>query len=197
LTELKLINLRFKEPDLMTEMIKCYQSDFKLQSISLSKLNLDARCIDELVKVLENRPSCLKELDISWNKMSSNHLEKIFKAIRTNQYIRSLNVSFNPISRSSRIKDLSFFVRNNPNLQHLNLSGVLQTPFQVTKMIKKAKKAQSLLSLHLSHTSIDDHLTQYILDKLLAVDHRSTASLSRLYPRMNERLDWKEKYELV
>ena len=65
------------------------------------------------------------------------------------------------------------------------------------KIVKKAKKTQSLLSLHLSYIPMEDPLVSYILKKLEARDQRSQIESNHLYHKMNESLDWKEKYELV
>jgi len=69
------------------------------------------------------------------------------------------------------MKDLGFFMRQNMYLQHLDLSGLLQTSKQVKKIVKKAKKTISLLSLHLNYTPAlteDTTLNRYIELKLKA-----------------------------
>ena len=76
----------------------------------------------------------------------------ICESLRGNGHIRSLNIAYNPVSKTDDVKELGLFLRQDTSLQHLDLSGVLQTSFQVRRIIKKAKKTRSLLALHLSHT---------------------------------------------
>lgn len=49
------------------------------------------------------------------------------------------------------------------------------------KIIKKAKKTQSLLSLHLSYIPMEDSLVKYIVKKLEARDERSDIESNHLY----------------
>ena len=94
-----------------------------------------------LVKVLGRKAPCLKELDISWSNMTTLQMNAVFRALKGNTYLRSVNVAFNPISKNDNCKALGDFVRQNISLQHLDLSGVLQTQRQVKRIVKKAKKA--------------------------------------------------------
>ena len=96
----------------------------------------------------------LKQLDISWNKISTKQMTKFLETLKGNFHIISLNIAFNPVSKTDNIKPLEWFIRQNYSLQYLDLSGVLQTPLQVQRVVKKFKKSQSIISVHLSHTPV-------------------------------------------
>jgi hypothetical protein len=53
-------------------MLVHFTSDFKLENLTLSKLNLESRQIDEICKFLKTSPHSLKMIDLSWNKIQ-NH----------------------------------------------------------------------------------------------------------------------------
>ena len=72
--------------------------ELKLQSLSISRLNLEARSADMLAKVLGKKAPCLKELDVSWNNMTTVQMNSVFRALKGNTYLRTVNVAFNPIS---------------------------------------------------------------------------------------------------
>ena len=48
-------------------MLVSLTDDFKLQTLSLSKLNLDFRQIAEIINFLNKAPHSLKSIDLSWN----------------------------------------------------------------------------------------------------------------------------------
>ena len=50
---------------------------------------------------------------------------KLMQAIRSNFNIRYLNIAFNPFDKADPLLELGNFIRQNPNLQHIDLSGTL------------------------------------------------------------------------
>lgn len=101
---------------------------------------------------IEKHPTYLENIDISWNNFSNREYEKVFDAIRHNYHIKYLNLAYNPCSKTDKLISLGNFVRQNPHLQHIDLSGVLQNPAQVRRIIKKIKKSQAIIVCHLSST---------------------------------------------
>lgn len=53
---------------------------------------------------------------------------------------------------NDNMKELRRLLKTSTSLQHLDLSGVMQTPQQVTSVVKRVKHSQSLLSVHLEQT---------------------------------------------
>lgn len=78
-----------------------------------------------LVRVLGRKAPCLKDLDISWSNMTTVQMNAVFRALKGNTYLRSVNAAFNPISKNDDCLELGDFIRQNVSLQHLDLSGVL------------------------------------------------------------------------
>ena len=80
-----------------------------------------------LEKLLAEKKPSLHAVDISWNKISTKNMTKLMQAIRSNYHIKSLNIAFNPFDKEDPLPELGNYIRQNANLQHLDLSGVLQT----------------------------------------------------------------------
>ena len=134
-------------------------------------MKLEPRSTDLLVDILAAKMPCLENVDISWNRMGASQIRRICEAARPNHYLRSLSLAHNPVSRTDPLLELGQFIRRSAGLQHLDLSGVLQTPAQVKRVVKKVKRSASLLAVHLSHTpciKADVGLQLYIRDKLHA-----------------------------
>lgn len=132
--------------------------------------------------------------------MTPTQMKRVFEALRSNLHLKSLNLAFNPVKEDDDVKDLGNFVRQNFNLQHLDLSGVLRTETQVQKIVKKAKKAQSLVSLHLNHTPCiqrNENLLDYIVKKLDAKNLIKNQDGQLSAPPVKHRFDWRDKYEMV
>lgn len=153
----------------MCKLLSGLDNDMRLQSLCLAKVNLEPTSIKMLVKVLEMKATCLRELDISWNKIPTRQMSQILATLKGNYYLTRLNIAFNPVSRTDPLKELGTFLKQNESLQHVDLSGVLQTSAQVRRVVKKAKRAPALLALHMNHTPclhIDSNLRSYIDTKL-------------------------------
>ena len=131
LHELKLVDVKCCDAEVVSQILIELLRDFRLRSFSFSKMSMDVRSLNYLVTIFEQKLPSLIEIDVSWNKIPAEKMKSICKALKTNSYIRSLNFAFNPVSRDDNMKELGYFVRNNPVLQHLDLSGVLQTPSQI------------------------------------------------------------------
>lgn len=54
-------------------------------------------------------------------------MQTLFESLTQNNVIRSLNVSYNSISISDKLTQLCTFIKKCTTLQHLDLSGMLQT----------------------------------------------------------------------
>ena len=115
-------------------------------------------------------------------------MKEIILAICKNNNLQYLNISFNPCSQTDKLKLFGNYIRQNSKLQHLDISGVLQTKTQVRRIVKKFKKSQSLLSIHLNHTHCianDFKLQKYIEKKL--------QFRSKIYSVKHTELDKKRK----
>jgi hypothetical protein len=67
LTEIKLVNVKISNASIFQNMLEALTVEFKLQTLSLSKLNLDFRQISEIINFLSKAPHSLKSLDLSYN----------------------------------------------------------------------------------------------------------------------------------
>jgi len=56
---------------------------------------------------------CLVNVDVSWNNAGSVAMGRLFDALRTNNHIKSLNVSFNPVAKTDKLDNLRAFMRTN------------------------------------------------------------------------------------
>ena len=138
-------------------------------------------------------------------------MKLICEALRNNHHIQSLNIAFNPVSAKDKLKELGSFIRQNASLQHLDLSGVLQTSVQVRRVVKKLKKSRALIAVHLSHTpciKMDLALQLYIVKKLDARNKIIPAdkieeNTIKKWQNYNDpaeiaaKVNWKYKYELI
>ena len=69
-------------------------------------------------------------------------MKTLFASLRHNHYVEHLNISFNPIPADDvKLKDFGNWLRKNANLQHVDISGCLQTAAQVKRVVKKIKKS--------------------------------------------------------
>jgi len=93
--------------------------------LCLAKVNLEPTGINMLIRVLEMKATCLRELDISWNKIPTRQMSQILAALKGNYYLTRLNIAFNPVSKTDPLKELGTFLKQNESLQHVDLSGVL------------------------------------------------------------------------
>lgn len=171
LKELKLIKPKLKDQGLIEKLLQEILKSIKLESLALQGILLGRQSHKLLCEIIEVKMPCLEHIDLSWCKMGTLQLEKLLESARGNHYIQTLNLAHNPVSAKHDLESLCAFIKNNPQLQHLDLSGVLQTPEQVRRVVKKAKKSVSLLVLHLSSTpciQFDEGLKKYIMRKLKA-----------------------------
>ena len=95
----------------MYKLLEYLRTDLKLQTLTLSRIDLDVRSADMLTKVLGRKAPCLKELDISWSNMTTVQMNGVFRALKGNTYLRSVNVAFNPISKDDNCLELGNFIR--------------------------------------------------------------------------------------
>ena len=211
LLELRLVDVKVSDQKSIFNLLTNVLQDIRLQTLALSKVRLEDRNVSLLCKIIDAGMPCLKNIDISWNKISTRLMKELFVALRPSQYIRNLNVAFNPVSSTDKLKELGMFIKQNTSLHHLDLSGVLQTAAQVQRVVKKTKRSQSLLALHLSHTmciKMDIALQLYIQKKLQIVNKISGAhqiQRDRVMKYQNytdpdeiaQKVTWKYKYELV
>lgn len=134
-------------------------------------------------------------------------MSRLFEAVRQNNHLVSLNLAFNPVSKKNELTELGSFLKRSTNLQHLDLSGVLQTSAQVKRIVKKAKRSPSLVALHLSHSQCikgDVGLQLYIKQKLGITNsmdpENETVNKSQTFTDPEELVDnipnWKNKYAL-
>lgn len=144
-------------------------TSLRLENLTLSGVPLSRDSTKMLIKIMEDKMPCLFYLDLSWCRLKTDQLQSLLDSIMTNNYLQDLNIAYNPVSVSATLDSLCTFIRTNSQLQHLNLSGVLQTTQQVKRIVKRAKKSLSLLSLHLSSTPCllySSQLQTYIIKKL-------------------------------
>jgi len=138
--------------------------------LTISKVGgLESRSIDVLVQLFAEKKPSLSSIDISWNKISTANMKKLMQALRSNYQVKSLSIAFNAFDKEDPLLEFGNFIRQNPNLQHLDVSGALQTAEQVRRVVKKVKKSLSILSVHLSHIhciSQSFEIQRYIRRKL-------------------------------
>lgn len=112
---------------------------------------------------------CLREIDLSWNRFTPAQMTTLFASLRYNYYVENLNLAFNPFPAEDKLKDFGSWLRKNETLQHLDISGCLQTAAQVRRVVKKIKKSPSILAVHMLNTpciAADYDLQLYIEKKL-------------------------------
>ena len=97
-----------------------------MQKLTISKVGgLETRSVEILEQLFAEKKPNLHTIDISWNKISTKNMTKLMQAVRSNYHIKSLNIAFNPFDKEDPLLELGNFIRQNNNLQHLDLSGVL------------------------------------------------------------------------
>ena len=111
LKELKLIGAQVREPGLMCKLLSSLTTEMRLQSLSLAKVSLEPAAIKMLIKVLELKSTCLRELDLSWNKIPAKKMSQILATLKGNYYLTSLSIAFNPVSKTDPIKELGSFLK--------------------------------------------------------------------------------------
>lgn len=211
-TELKFSGIKMKEHHLTISILEDILAQKKLQTLTLSKIGFEKNGVLLLgsLFVTEKLPS-LKHIDISWNNISPLNMTILFTSMRHNYSIQSLNIAYNTISKDDKLLEFGHFIRQNANLQHLDISGLLMTVEQVRRVVKKFKKSQALIAVHLSDTSClsqSYEIQQYIQKKLNLKDLTVPATQTDLLQRRKsmlyndpeeiaEKIDWKHKYELV
>lgn len=98
----------------------------------------------------------LKELDLSWNKFTTQHLSKLFNFLQTENKLVSLNVSWNSllaktdIEGSLIIDSLNEFLKRTSKLQHIDLSNTFLSEKAMYYVIKRLAKSTTIQSIHFS-----------------------------------------------
>lgn len=131
LRELKLVQANVRGQGLLPKLLSDVKANLSLRSLSLAGVKLEPRSIDLLVDILAMKMPCLENVDLSWNRMGTTQIRLICEAARPNHYLRSLSLAHNPVSKTDPLLELGQFIRRSAGLQHLDLSGVLQTSAQV------------------------------------------------------------------
>lgn len=67
-----------------------------LRKLTLVKVGIDTLTLKYIIEYLK-KSRCLIELDISWNRLSSEDLISLFEVLSTNRLLRYLNISWNNI----------------------------------------------------------------------------------------------------
>ena len=116
LLELKLIDAKIGDPGVLHAMLLDFSQEMRLQSLFLAKTQLEPRSVDLLIQILAKQTPSFRDLDISWNQISTKQMKTICETLAGNQYIRKLNLAFNPVSRTDDLKELGQFMRQNTSL---------------------------------------------------------------------------------
>ena len=127
LLELKLVDTKMKDPGILRAMLGDLNNEMRLQSLSLAKVYLDPGSIELVGSLLAKKLPSFKDLDLSWNQIGTAGMKALCQSLRGNQQVRSLSLAFNPVATTDDLEELGYFMRHNSCLEHLDLSGVLQT----------------------------------------------------------------------
>lgn len=109
--ELKLVNIAIFNSNLMNNLLIDLRQEFKLDTLCLSKVGLGTVAVDIIAAILKARQPFPKHLDISWNNIPKDGMKKILSSIGHNQYIQSLNIAFNPVCKTDKLRLFGNFVR--------------------------------------------------------------------------------------
>lgn len=117
LTELRLVDVKVRDQSLVTAMLQDILVETRLQKLTISKLGgLETRSVEILEKLFAEKKPSLHTVDISWNKISTKNMTKLMQAVRSNYYIKSLNIAFNPFDKADPLLELGNYIRQNTNL---------------------------------------------------------------------------------
>ena len=118
-----------------------------------------------LLADIANGNTNLRELDLSWNEVTSLNMWELIQNIEFCRHISYLNLSFNSFAGSRTadiVQSLSNFIRRNRNLQHLDISYCGLRKDEVYDVVKACKKSRSLMAVHLSGNMITDETKKKI-----------------------------------
>lgn len=127
LRDLKIINPIVRDHGIIASLLEGISKDLTLKTLTTSGLHLDYKSLLYLNHILQVSKPCLIEIDISWCKIAARQMQTLFESLTQNNVIRSLNVSYNSIAFKDKLIQLCSFIKKCNTLQHLDLSGMLQT----------------------------------------------------------------------
>eukprot|EP00347_Sterkiella_histriomuscorum_P008584 403344534 len=185
-------------PGSVNNILEVLKETCFLKKLSMPKTKLNEYSVDLLVQLISKQSAPnLIELDISWNELCAHSMTSIIKALSLNDRLQVLNLSWNEIREDVDIKPLGQFIRNNPNLIHLDLSKMFSSQQHIKYLIKSIRKAHSLQSVHLSNTPLirkSKKLYNYILRKLQCTGERLDRQLVKK-PNVHQlyKNEWKEQ----
>ena len=169
LTHLTLVNCKLRLRNILPLLHSLNTIPNVLQTLIIPQQNFGYDGVDALCQLIKGQPSFLKVLDISWNILKRQQIALVFEALGKNQDLEYLNLAMTSVGEEMDLVELRRFIRKNPNLLHLNLSGMFKTVEHVSSIVKAIAKNDSLLALHLSNTPVitqDERLQSYMRTKL-------------------------------
>jgi len=82
LDELRIVNCQIK-PQPIKNLLEAF-ADTHIRRLTLVKCGVDFLTLGYIIELIQNSRSLI-ELDISWNKLTSDHLQRLFDVLATNR----------------------------------------------------------------------------------------------------------------
>lgn len=153
----------------------CHQRGVQLQKLKLSNVNLnDNQIVQNLCDLLANRPFIMN-LDLSWTRLQSKHLNQIIMVLdeKSEHSMRNLNLSYNCLLQPPKDEgayydenDINYesteefaetlweYITKNEVLNHLDISGMNFSDEQLIQISKAASQSEGLIAIHMSDNGI-------------------------------------------
>ena len=145
------------------KIFKTFQKASMLTSLKLSNCHVINKAAGELATVLFCNHK-LKELDLSYNNLSTSDFVNVFQGMKNISNLVSINISHNTITNKA-VDKLSVVLSSNPKLEMLDLSYSNLSTSDVVKVFQGMKNIANLVSINISHNTI----TNKAADKLSVV----------------------------
>ena len=84
-----------------------------LESLIIPQQSFGEEGFKILCGMITEQPSFLKKLDISWNELFGNQIEKLFAALAENKDLEFLNIAMTSLHNDTDTKNLRRFIRRN------------------------------------------------------------------------------------
>ncbi|CDW82841.1 UNKNOWN [Stylonychia lemnae] len=164
------------------QLLKALSDYSKLKVLALCQSKLDKESV-LLLADIANGNTNLRELDLSWNEVTSHNMWELIQNIEFCRHIQYLNLSFNSFAghkTQDLVQSLTNMIRRNRNLLHLDISYCGLRKDEVLQIMVACKKSRSLLAVHISGNLINDDTKKKIRDYM-----RPRRRVKDLYDQIN------------
>lgn len=179
LKELKLENNDGLKGEKLKYIIDGLFKNKTLRIFSFINNHLSSQDIQELVELLKNPDTKIKELNLNWNGIDPESFQYLANALKTNKSLEILNLDYNYIG-NDRLEDLKEALMVNRKLNRLSLRNNQIMDIGLKFLVEGLKSSRSITHLNLNDNHIQNTGAQYIGDFL-----KTDRALKILYLALN------------